>query len=404
MIVTAVIFAVILFLGVRERKKHAKALEKVPVRINVNGVRGKSTVTRLVTGILQEAGYRTVGKTTGTDARMLYWFEDEETPIKRRLEGPNIGEQKKVIQTSADKKADALVSECMAVNPDYQEVFQEEMLQANIVLIVNVLHDHMEVLGPTLDHVAEAFAGTIPYNGHLIINESPYVEYYTKIAEERKSTVKVIEADNVTEAYLKKFPYMVFPENAALGFAVAEALGIDRAVAEKGMLQAWPDPGSMKILTVGDTKEPSHFVNGFAANDATSTINIWKRVEQLGFPVQDPVIIVNCREDRVERTEQFASDVLPYLPTANLVLIGSVTDPIVKACHAGTIKAGQVLDLADKNIEEVVEELQPFLKNRTIYGIGNIHGMGEPLIHEFEEMMKKRDEQELETEKLAEVQ
>src|SRR5690606_38076875 len=122
-----------------------------------------------ITGILVEAKLRTVGKTTGTSARMIYWNTDEEKPIKRRPEGPNIREQKMVVKEAAQLKAEALVSECMAVNPDYQIVFQEKMLQANIGVIVNVLEDHMDVMGPTLDEIAEAFTATIPYNGQLVI-------------------------------------------------------------------------------------------------------------------------------------------------------------------------------------------------------------------------------------------
>ena len=37
-------------------------VEKIPIRVNINGIRGKSTVTRLITSILTEAGYKTVGK------------------------------------------------------------------------------------------------------------------------------------------------------------------------------------------------------------------------------------------------------------------------------------------------------------------------------------------------------
>ena len=39
-----------------------KRLDSIPVRVNVNGIRGKSTVTRLITGVVQEAEYKTVGK------------------------------------------------------------------------------------------------------------------------------------------------------------------------------------------------------------------------------------------------------------------------------------------------------------------------------------------------------
>ncbi|MFB4164041.1 poly-gamma-glutamate synthase PgsB, partial [Alteribacillus sp. JSM 102045] len=69
-------FFIILLLsfGILEYRLHNKNINAIPVRININGIRGKSTVTRLVTGVLTQAGYKTVGKTTGTQARMLYWY------------------------------------------------------------------------------------------------------------------------------------------------------------------------------------------------------------------------------------------------------------------------------------------------------------------------------------------
>jgi UDP-N-acetylmuramyl tripeptide synthase len=49
-----------------ERKRNA-----IAHRIHVNGIRGKSTVTRYVAAILRESGLRTFGKTTGTAARVI---------------------------------------------------------------------------------------------------------------------------------------------------------------------------------------------------------------------------------------------------------------------------------------------------------------------------------------------
>lgn len=161
MVLIPLCLILLLLLGVLEWYHHQKVIHSVPLRINVNGIRGKSTVTRLITGIMIEAGISTVGKTTGTQARMIYWYTQEEEPIKRRPEGPNIREQKEILARASKLKAECLVSECMAVNPDYQIVFQERLLQANIGVIVNVIEDHMDVLGPTLDEVAQAFTATI---------------------------------------------------------------------------------------------------------------------------------------------------------------------------------------------------------------------------------------------------
>lgn len=366
--------------GAWEQVKHQKNIDSIPVRINVNGIRGKSTVTRLITGIVTEAGYKTIGKTTGTSARMIYWFTDEEKPIVRRPEGPNIGEQRRVVKEAAKLEAEALVSECMAVNPDYQITFQEKMIQANIGVIVNVLEDHMDVMGPTLDEVAEAFLATIPYQGHLITVDGPYLEYFKTAAAKRRTKVIVADNSRITDEFLRKFDYMVFPDNASLALAVAEALDIPEEIAFRGMLNAHPDPGAMRITQFGDPKAPAFLVNGFAANDAASTLRIWERVGEIGYSVDSPIVIMNCRPDRVDRTEQFARDVLPYIKADILVLIGETTSPIMDAYNEGIIPAKEIWNLEGYSTEGIFDKLRPELHNRMIYGVGNIHGAAEPLI------------------------
>lgn len=378
----------LVILGLLERKKHQAHVDAVPIRININGIRGKSTVTRLVTGILVEANYKTVGKTTGTDARMLYWDTNEETPIIRKPQGPNIGEQKDVVKAAVDRNAEALVSECMAVNPDYQVTFQDTLIQANIGVIVNVLEDHMDVMGPTLDEIADAFTATIPYNGHLIVSNDEYVDFFKQKAQERNTKVIVADNSKVTEDFLRQFEYTVFPDNASLALAVAEVLEIDAVTAKRGMLNAYPDPGAMRILPLFQKERPSFFINGFAANDPASTINIWNRAVELGYPAEDPIIIMNCRADRVDRTEQFAVDVLPYLKSSLLLLIGESTGPIVEAYEAGVIPSDHLIDLEGASSAEIIETLPKDRGDRVIYGIGNIHGAGEPLIEELKKYKK----------------
>lgn len=377
-------------LGIWQKIQHSKNVHSIPIRVNVNGIRGKSTVTRLITGILQEANMCVVGKTTGTSARMIYWDSEEEEPIKRRPEGPNINEQIRVVKETAKIGAEALVCECMAVNPDYQLILQNQLLQANISVITNVLEDHMDVMGPTLDEIAEALSAAIPKEGSLVISEGPYVDYFLRIAEERNTEVIVVDPDQVSEEYLKKFEYMLFPENVALAMGVAKVLDIDEEVALQGMLHANPDPGAMRILPIGEPVNPSYFVNGFAANDATSTLNIWKRVEQLSYPTDDAVVIMNCRADRVDRTEQFARDVLPYIPADKLIVIGETTSPITKAYEEGRIPVNECYDFEGEDVEDVLEVLTSVLQNRVIYGVGNIHGAAEPLLDKIDELKSQQ--------------
>lgn len=380
MIIIPISLGLLLVFGMYEWSRHKKHIKSIPVRVNINGIRGKSTVTRLTNGILKEAGYKTIGKTTGTSARMIYWDKDEE-PILRRPEGPNIREQKDVVKIASDLGADALVSECMAVNPDYQIIFQEKMLQANIGVIVNVLEDHLDVMGPTLDQIADAFLATIPHNGTLIVSESPYVDFFKAEAKKRNTNVIVANNDAVSEQFLSQFNYMVFPENAALAFAVAEALEIDPVVAARGMLKATPDPGAMRIHSLTSDYGTGYFINAFAANDPASTINIWNRILEQGYTSKDSIVIMNCRNDRVDRTIQFVEDVLPHLDISTLILIGTTVEPVIQAVDNQSIKVNELLNLEHNTTKEIYQILQEKLNNNVIFGVGNIHGAAEPLIN-----------------------
>ncbi|MBM7703093.1 poly-gamma-glutamate synthase PgsB [Metabacillus iocasae] len=377
--------------GAWEYRKHLKKLHSIPIRVNINGIRGKSTVTRLITGIVKEAGYKTVGKTTGTQARMIYWNTSEEEPIIRRKEGPNIGEQRRVVNEVADLGAEALICECMAVQPDYQITFQNQLIQAKVGVIVNVLEDHMDVMGPTLDEVAQAFTATIPYDGHLVTIESEYLEYFKEIAKKRNTKVIVADNSKISEEYLRKFDYMIFPDNASIGLAVAEALGIDEETALRGMLNAQPDPGAMRITAFGDDQHPAFLVNGFAANDASSTLRIWERVDSMNYSEKLPIVIMNCRPDRVDRTEQFAADVMPYIEADIMIAIGQTTSPIADAHARGELPTKEFWDMEDASTEEILNRMKPYLQDRIVYGVGNIHGAAEPLVEAIIEMksMKK---------------
>ena len=107
-----------LYLGIKEKRKNEENINKLNLRINVNGIRGKSTATRLITGVLNEAGYKVVGKTTGTSPRMIYWNNKKEEVIVRNSAGANIKEQVHVIDKAVKVGAEALVCECMAVRPE----------------------------------------------------------------------------------------------------------------------------------------------------------------------------------------------------------------------------------------------------------------------------------------------
>ncbi|MDY4574218.1 MAG: poly-gamma-glutamate synthase PgsB [Intestinibacter sp.] len=384
LIIIAVGIAMLFYLGVREKRKNEDNIKNLAVRINVNGIRGKSTVTRLVTGVLSEAGYKVVGKTTGTSPRMIYWNKDKEEVIRRKA-GANIKEQIQVIDKARKVGADALVCECMAVRPEYQDVYQNDIFKANITVIVNVLEDHLDVMGPTTDEIAMAFSNTIPHDGYLVVDNGPYVDYFTEECKKRNTKIVVADNSKIPEGLVEKFRYTIFEDNISLALAVAEILEIDPEVAFEGMLAANPDPGAATIVDFGRRGESSIFVNGFAANEPSSTLAIWDKIKGNLQNTDNPIILFNGREDRVDRTDQFIADCFPYFTgDVTLVAMGEGSDHIDKAIQAGKLNnIKEYIDLSDLDIEELIEKLYSMSKDRVIYGIGNIHGDADILLQEM---------------------
>lgn len=387
-----ILAAFVLYIGISERKRMERHIDKIPMRILVNGIRGKSTVTRLLMGIAKEDGQRAAGKTTGTSPRLFYWDREEEEPIERSLQGANISEQKIINKKVAKRNVNTFVAECMAVNPEYQMVFEQRFVQPHITVITNIIEDHLDVMGPTLDQIAEAFARTIPYNGHVVMPETKYARFFRREAEKKGSEVVFFSTEGIEESYLQQFPYMMFSENAAIGFAVADLLGIDHETAKRGMLNAPVDPGAMRIHTFGEAREPSYFFNGFAANDATSTMNIWNKILESNYKAKHKAVIMNCRDDRVERTIQFAEEVLPHLNMDTLILTGKSVGPVVKAYEEGKIPASNLVNLEKEGTGEIVRSIKQLPDQTILYGVGNIHGGGQEIADAVEKLDEERQE------------
>src|SRR5918912_4059649 len=123
--------AVLLVLGVVEQHRHDRNLERIPVRVLVNGIRGKSSITRLTAGALRGGGLVTVAKTTGTAARFIHPDATEE-PVYRKFGIANVVEQIGIVRRAAAYNPDALVIECIAVMPALQGDNQTKLIRSTV--------------------------------------------------------------------------------------------------------------------------------------------------------------------------------------------------------------------------------------------------------------------------------
>lgn len=305
-----------------EFRRHQRRLGTMRYRIHVNGIRGKSTVTRIVAGLLRQANLATVAKTTGSAACVVDRMGVDHSI--RRNGSPTILEQVRIIE-SLEPDIEALVIECMAIKPEYQRICENKIVQSTIGILTNVREDHQDILGSTLQEIASNLLSTCPVNGVLITAEQnpDVLGILTKVTRQKNSRLIVVDANSVSDDELRAFPYVAFKENVAIGFAVADLMGIDRFTALEGMAMAAPDPGVLTIARKQHKKHNIVWADLFAVNDRESVIACSQRVAGLASPTAIKIGLLNNRADREHRAIQFANIAACDLELDFIALLGA---------------------------------------------------------------------------------
>jgi gamma-polyglutamate synthase len=343
-----------------------------------------------VAGVLREGGYETIAKTTGSAARIIH-TDGTERPIMR-LGAATITEQMRIIQEETTPTTEAMVMECMAVNPLYQKITQEQIVKGNITIITNVREDHQDLMGETLPEIADSLSNTIPYGGLVITAEDrPHLrEQLQRNTLARNSEFLYADAAWVTDEDLRRFNYLSFKDNIATGLAVANVLGIPREVAMRGMVKAIPDIGVVfiKNLTVND--KSLVWAPLFAVNDRESTVIGIEALRPYHQPKATRIGILNNRADRAVRAMQFADVAARDLDMDYIVTFGAyerqVTDRLVEL----GFPSEKVINLGNSRnptLKEILDTLTGLIDGEQglLIGMVNIHTpQAELLMHHFE--------------------
>jgi len=364
-------FAFIVYLAF-EHLRHSRNVAKIPIRIHVNGTRGKSSVTRLIAAGLRAGGVKTVAKTTGTLPRII--MPDSQEAAIERLFGANIIEQKYVFRYAASLNPQAIVMECMAVNPVFQWVAERKLVKSTISVITNARPDHLDLMGSTVESVTHSLCNTIPENGDCFTSETIQFNIMKQVAEKRNTKIYQISHNHITDEDMKKFSYIEHKDNVALSLAVCEKAGVPAKIALKGMQSAIPDPGALKRFFVKDAGKEIYFYNVFAANDPESTVMIWKTVMEMVGMDKENMIILNSRSDRYFRSVQLLEAFKP-LKTTFLLLTGERCDNVYKDALAMDIPKGKVINIGEIDPELVYQRILELTSKEThVFGTGNIAG------------------------------
>ncbi len=377
----------------RVQQQHNKRIQQMRLRVHVNGIRGKSTVTRLVAGVLREGGFNTIGKTTGSATCVIH-EDGNESPIKRKG-AATIVEQIDIIRNYCTPKTEALVIECMAVNPLYQKVSQDEIVKGNITVITNIREDHQDVMGHTLPEIADSLSNTIPYNGLLITAEDrPELrEQLERNARARGSKFLYADPAQVTDDDLKGFDYLSFKENLAIGLAIAQMLDIPREVAMRGMRKCLPDIGVVFVQRVMIQGKEIVWAPMFAVNDRESTILGIEALRPYHRADATRIGVLNNRYDRAVRATKFAEIAAKDLDLDYYITFGAYEEQVTEQMVELGCPRERIINLGfSKNptLEEILDQIVSLIKGEQGFLIGmvNIHTPQAELLMEFFHQLK----------------
>lgn len=383
--VVLAIWGVLVLLGLFEAWRHRAIIRTIPVRVHVNGTRGKTSVTRLIAAGLRGGGKRVCAKTTGS-AAALTDPDGNEFPIYR-ISGANIIEQMRMLKRMAAYKPEIVVIECMALQPAYQSLCELKMVQSTVGVITNARPDHLDVMGPGEEDVARALAGSTPVKGTLFTAEQDLIDILDHAAKDRGSRTHQVALQSVEaldDDLMRQFQYSEHAENVALALDICEHLGVEREAALQGMINLAPETGAMQVLHVNYFERDIVFVNAFAANDPESTGRIWENMVSKHGDKRRKILLVNCRADRPQRSQQMAEAAATWTLADRYIVMGSGTQIFVREALKAGLSPQSMLLLEGADMVEITETLlETGGKSSLVIGVCNIHGGGEQVARFF---------------------
>jgi poly-gamma-glutamate synthase PgsB/CapB len=376
------LFVIVLVFLVWEQQLHRRRLRQIPLRIHVNGTRGKTTVTRLTAELLRRAGIRTFAKTTGDHPEILL-PDGRHTRIRRR--GPaRVQEQVAFIAAAARENAGAVVVECMALEPHLQEVSERAMVRSTIGVITNARPDHFEAMGRSLDQVAQALSGTIPAGAVLVTESGPYEPLFRERCAAAGTRICVPSADDIAPGETPHFPLLV--ENLAFVRAVGLQAGLPVETVDGILQDMAAREQQQRLPQVGAGSRRIVLIDAFSANDTVSTARVQEAVLSLGETAcpRPIVALLNTRADRPLRTLAFAEFIAAQACYDAIALTGDGCFPARRRLRQASITA-PLLTLTEREPSIMLSAIarQTESSSFTLVGMGNHRGAGEALRRYF---------------------
>lgn len=374
MLVPVYLLLLVLLLLILEAVIVRARVNRLALRVHVNGTRGKSSVTRYIAAGLRASGKKTIAKITGVSPTIIDTIGSQSI-IKRRG-GARVQEQISLIHHSAKEQADCLVLECMSIRPDLQ-AFESRAFRPHIYVLTNVLDDHQEELTDDPGFQIDALCGAMVSGSIIVTAPGAHIDRLNQRAQQLGNRLDIVSA--LLPEHKSMVPEGAFDVNIALALAVCNEAGIPETVSFPAIIKEATE------TVASDSALPSdgvRFINGFAVNDIPSAERFIAYWRQQRSGNDDLAIIFNARADRPLRSRSFAG----YLPTIRnlnrIIVIGSHAPYMVRALQRSGFPSHAIVQWSRAQVKNARSEINGLGLGREqlLIGLGNIGGEGHLLV------------------------
>lgn len=359
MTIVFLILAFFLVLGMAERRNHVRHLSRIPIRILVNGTRGKTTLTRILTKALNEAGIPTLGRSTGSEAAYLY-PDGSVVPFPRK-HGARITEMKEIFRKADELHVKAVVIECMALKEENQRLMRDILVKPTLLCITNAYVDHIVEMGATEAETREVLLESLPKDTPCFTTDPHF------------SNIPNVTTVPVTSWNRQQNPLPIHDETLSLAVATGRKLGLTEAQVLHASDTLTPDIG-----LIGEIKgrNGARLIPSFSINDQHC---MQEAIEQWANETDKLHLIYNNRSDREYRLPLF-KELLEGLPNdyVSIHCIGDYPKKVARYFAHGTLASRP---------EELAKQIQKAGPDEVFLGLGNIAGGGKELI----DLMRKEE-------------
>ena len=265
------------------------------------------------------------------------------------------------------------------------------MIKATHGVITNIRMDHVDMMGPKLENIAEAISMTIPKKSILFTSEDRFLNFIKNKGNDLGTKVVATNGTDVLPEEMDGFSYIEHYENVSLALAVCKELNADRQLALQAMKNTVPDEGVLRKFVINNKEHVFHFYNALAANDPESSIMLWNNVQKMEKQGFQKVILINTRKDRLERSEQLII-AISTLDIDLLLLTGENINLVKKMALRYGFKMNKIVLIGLGSPGDQYNVMKSKLKVKSIiFAIGNMGAGGAELVNYISKLSKRND-------------